>query len=120
MKTLIKLLIAAAIINATVRAASAAWTYYQFKDAAEQTVIFGYGATTGQLHEQIMRRAVELQVPLEPQNLQVTRDGPRTLAEASYRQPVELFPRYTYVVPFSFTVDALAVNPTTAEDAIRP
>ena len=120
MKTIIKLLIVAAILNATARAAMAAWTYYQFKDAAEQTVIFGSGATTAQLHGQIVRRAQELEVPIEPQDLQVTRDGARTVAEATYTQPVELFPRFSYPFTFSFSVDALAVDPMTATDVLHP
>src|SRR5688572_19610150 len=113
MRTIAKLLVVVAILNATARAAMAAWTYYQFKDAAQQTLIFGASATTEQLHELILRRAVELELPVEPQNLEVTRDGPRTRARASYTQPVELFPRYSYPFDFTFAVDALAVNPIT-------
>jgi hypothetical protein len=114
LKTIIKLLIAAAIINGTVRAAMAAWGYYQFKDAAEQTLIFGANATTDELHEAIVRRAAELELPVGPQDVEVTRDGPRTLAEASYTQAVELFPRYEYPFTFSFTVDSVAIRPATA------
>ena len=110
MKTIVKLLVAAAIINAAVRGASAAWSYYQLKDAAQQTVVFGAGATTDDLHGQIMRRAAEYDVPLQPGDLTVTRDGPRTIAEGSYTQPVELFPRYVYPFQFRFSVDAMAVR----------
>ena len=120
MKTILKLLIAAVVINATVRAAGAAWSYYEFRDAAEQTVIFGYGATTGQIQGQIVRRGQELELPVESENVQVTRDGPRTIAEATYTQAIELFPRYRYPYTFTFTVDALAVNPATASEILQP
>jgi hypothetical protein len=113
LKAIIKLLIAAAILNGTVRAGAAAWSYYQFKDAAEQTLIFGATATTDELHDAIVRRAMELDLPVDPQNVAVTRDGPRTLAEASYTQAVELFPRYEYPFTFSFTVDSVAIKPAT-------
>jgi hypothetical protein len=119
MKTIIKLLIVVAILNACARGAMAAWTYYQFKDAASQTILFGGNASTGQLQEQILRRAAELDVPIEPQNLTVTRDGPRTVAEASYTQPVELVPTYEHPVTFSFTVDALSFTTKSPPDVIQ-
>jgi hypothetical protein len=108
-KFIIKLVIAAVIINACARAGQAAWTYYQLKDVAQQTLIFGATATPTQLHEEILRRAVALEVPLTGENLQVTRNGARTAATASYTQPVELFPNYRYPFKFSFEVDGLAV-----------
>jgi hypothetical protein len=114
MKTIVKLLIAAAILNGTARAAMAAWRYYQFKDAAQQTLIFGADATISQLHERILQRAMELALPVEPQDVEVTRSGPRTVATASYTEAVELFPRYSYPFDFSYTVDAVAVNAITA------
>ena len=110
MKTIIKLLIVVAILNACARGAMAAWTYYQFKDAASQLILFGGDASVGAIEEQILRRATELQVPIDPKNLEVTRDGPRTVATASYRQEIEVFPRYKYPHNFSFTVNALSVT----------
>ena len=108
MKVIIKLLIVAAVLNACVRGAMAAWTYYQFKDAASQTILFGADASVGQLQEQILRRAAEFDVPITPENLVVSRDGPRTVAETSYTQPVELVPSYRHPFKFSFKVDALS------------
>ena len=113
MKTFIKLLIAAAIINACVRGAMAAWTYYQFKDAAQQTIVFGARSSPAQLRNQIMQRAVELEVPVLPQNIQVTRDESRTVAAAEYTQAVELFPNYRHPFTFSFRVDSVAIEPGT-------
>lgn len=118
MKTLIKLLLSAAVIYACVQGARAAWTYYQFKDAAQQTLIFGGGSSIGELQQRILIRAAELEVPIQPQELQINRDGPRTVAEAAYTQPVELLPSYTYPIRFRFRVDALAVRPATASDAL--
>ena len=120
MKTLLKLLIAAAMLNATARAAMAAWEYYQFKDAAQQSIVFGGRATTGQLHDQILRRGQELELPIQPEQIAVTRDGARTLAEVSYTQAVELFPRYHYPFNFSFKVDAVAVDSATTTDVLKP
>ena len=119
MKTIVKLIIAAAVIHACFRGSQAAWGYYQFKDAAQQTIIFGYGSTVGQLEEQILRRAADFDVPIQPENLEVTRDGARTIAEASYTKSVELLPSYKYPFKFDFKVDALAMNPTVAEEVIQ-
>lgn len=120
MKTIIKLVIAGIILNACARGGQAAWQYYQLKDAAQQTLIFGADATMRQLHDQIMRRAAEFEVPLPGEGLEIERDGQRTLAKAAYTQQVELFPRYFYPFTFSFSVDALSVKPTKAEDLVVP
>jgi hypothetical protein len=109
-KTIIKLLIAAAILNAAVRGGMAAFTYYQFKDRAEQLVIFGARATPAELHNQIVATATELEVPIDPENITVEREGSRTRAEAAYVQPVEFFPSYTYPVNFSFRVEGFSIQ----------
>ena len=46
-------------------------------DVAQQTLIFGANATIMQLHQEILQRAVSLDVPLAPESLEVTRDGAR-------------------------------------------
>jgi hypothetical protein len=109
-KTIIKLLIAAVILNAVARGAMAAWTYYQFRDKAEQLVIFGARSTPEQLHDQIVETAAELNVPVAPENITVEREGARTRAEAAYVQPVEFFPSYTYPVNFSFRVEGFSIQ----------
>jgi hypothetical protein len=113
MKTVIKLLIVAAVVNATVRVAAASWRHYQFEDATQQVLLFGRNATELQLHDLIAQRAVDLEIPIDPADIEVVREPARTLARASYTQPVELFPRYFYPMAFSFEVDTLAVNPAT-------
>ena len=120
MKTIVKLLIVAAVLNATARTAMATWRYYQFRDAARQTLLFGAAATTAQLREEILRRAGELELPVDPQDVSVTRDGPRTMATAAYTEAVELFPRYSYPFDFSFAVEALAVNPLNGQERPQP
>jgi len=119
MKTIIKLIVVAIVLNAVFQGAREAWRYYQLKDAAQQALIFGGGATTGQLHTQILERATELALPLEPENLAVRRTGQRTIAEARYTQPVELFPNYQFPVDLSFVVDAIAATPVRADEPAR-
>ena len=108
MKAVIKLLIAAAIINAAARAAMAASGYYHLKDETEQLIRFGSTETTAELHNRILEKAGELELPVASENIEVRREGVRTIATASYTQPVELFPRYKYPVSLSFEVEAFS------------
>ena len=119
MKTIIKLLIVVAVLNACFQGARAAWSYYQLKDGAQQSILFAGDASIGQLQQDILRRAMDLEIPIDVQNIQVTRENAnaRTVAQVSYTQPVEFFPRYEYPVTFSFRVDALAVNPRAPAEA---
>ena len=106
MKTLLKILLAVVVINAASRAGIVAMRYYQFKDAAQQAVLFGAESTPEDIHQLILRRAQTLNLPVLPDHVQVNREGGRTWAEASYRQPVELFPNQAYPVDLSFSVES--------------
>lgn len=110
MKTIIKLAIVMAILNGVFQYSRVAWGYYQLKDGAQQAVVFGAAATPQQLHDQIMRRATDLRVPLPPEGLRVQRIEDRTVAEASYAQPVAWFPGFERPMSFSFMVDGIAVS----------
>jgi hypothetical protein len=109
MMTVVKLLIAAAILNATVRGGMATWDHYQLKDAAHRVLLHGAGLPPERLHSEILSRAAALHLPLKPGDLVVHRDGMRTVAHAAYVQPVELFPRRHYPLSFSFDVETLAI-----------
>jgi hypothetical protein len=75
MKTIIKLLIAAVILNATIRLGMSALTQYQFRDAVQEAVLFGAQETTGELQAVILKEAEELGVPLEAGDVDVERQG---------------------------------------------
>ena len=109
MKTLIKLLAAAVIFNAAYRCGSVAWKYYQFKDQTQQMVLFGQSETVAVLTRQILQEAMKRSVPLEEAGLSVTREGIRTVADVSYKESVEVFPRIVYPLTFSFSAEAFAV-----------
>lgn len=107
MKTLIKLLIAAAIVNATARVGMAAARYYQLKDQSQELVTFGGNAVPGELQNEILLKAEELQLPLASDDILVTREGLRTTASAAYTDSVELFPNYKYPIRFQFKVEGV-------------
>jgi hypothetical protein len=110
LKTIIKLLIAAIIINGCVRCGLVAWRYYELKDATQQMLTFGARQPTETLQMEIQSKASELALPVTADDITVQREGNRTAATVKYRQPVELFPRYTMPVDLDFSVDSIAID----------
>lgn len=109
MKTLIKLVIAVVLINAAYRAGSVFLKYYQFKDETEQMILFGQAEPAAQLKSEIVQEATKRDVSLDEDDVMVKREGTRTVADVSYTDTVELFPRFIYPVNFSFTAEAFGV-----------
>ncbi len=107
MKTLIKLLIVAAIVNATARVGMAAARYYQLKDESQELVTFGGNIVLGELQNQILLKAEQLRLPLASEDVLVTREGLRTTASAAYTDSVEVFPNYKYPIRFQFRVEGV-------------
>jgi hypothetical protein len=110
LKTIVKLVIMLAILNAVFRAGSAAWTYYEFKDAVQQTLLFGSRTPPSELHTKILAKAGEFEVPVTPENVSVQREDKRTWASVVYTEPVEFFPSYSRPITFRFTVEEIAVQ----------
>jgi hypothetical protein len=109
MKTIIKILIAIAILNAVGRVGMAAASYYQLKDASQELVTFGAQVSPGDIQNDVLQRAHGFSVPLQAEDVEVTRDGLRTIVKASYTQGVEVFPNYTYPINFRFSVEGLSM-----------
>ena len=78
-------------------------------DAAQQVVLFGQRADPEDIQAGIVARATELSVPVRPDDIKVSRDGQRTVAEGYYVQPVQFFPNYPWPVKFTFLVDAVSL-----------
>ena len=117
MKLLIQLLIVAVVMHASVRAGQAAWRYYAFKDAVEQTARFGGAEPVGVLQQRILEIAAEQAVPLDPADLVILREGTRTTVSAAYWDSVELVPSlYTREHLFAFEIRVNPVRPVTADD----
>jgi hypothetical protein len=106
-KTLFKLLMAAAIINGAARVGIAAARYYQLKDQSQELVTFGGNIIPAELQNQILAKAEELELPVAIEDVLVTREGFRTTASAAYTEPVEVFPNYKYPIRFQFRVEGI-------------
>ena len=105
MKTILKLLLVAIVINAAARGGMAAAGYFRFKDAAQKAVLFGSDSTPEEIQAEIIERAQSLQLPVVPEDIHVNRQGSRTWADAAYRQNIEVFPNQMYPVKWAFTVE---------------
>ena len=110
MKTLFKLVIAILVLNGAVRGALAMWQYYQFKDAAQQVVLFGQRSDPEEIQANIVAKGTEMSLPVRADDIKVSRDGTRTVAQGFYVRPVEFFPNYPYPVKFTFVVDAISLG----------
>lgn len=109
MKTLIKVLIVLVVLNACVRGGAAAKRYFQLKQAAQDAVLFGANATPEEIQSQILKKAAELRLPVEPKNVVVERSGDHTRADAVYRETVEYFPGQKYSVGLSIAVEGYSM-----------
>ena len=110
--TLIRIALTVAIINAMGRVGFAYWSFYQLKDNAQQTALFGGEKPTDVLQASVLQKANQLSLPVESDQVVVTRSGPRTSISAQYVQPVEYFPHREYPIKFSFEVEGFTLSGT--------
>ena len=110
MKTLIKVILTIAVLNAAAQVGLAAYGYFQLKDASQEILTFGSQITTDEIRDDIFAKAQSLELPLTASDVVVRREGPKTYAQASYTQPVEVLPSVTYPITFRFSVDALQMT----------
>jgi len=110
MKTLLKLLVVAAVLNAAYRMGTAEYRFSKLKDSTHSMLVLGTATPIEELRQQIMRRAGDLELPVPADNVEVRREGVRTLAKVSYRQDVEVFPGYKYPRNYSFSDEIAALK----------
>ena len=110
MKTVIKLVIVLLILNATYRVGSAYWTHYQFQDSIQEAAQFAERASPEDLRVKILELAATLRVPIDPDNLTVTRGNRRIDIDGSYFRNLELVPRYKRRWDFTIHVTVLTLS----------
>jgi hypothetical protein len=110
MKTIIKLVIVLLILNATYRVGSAYWTHYQFQDSIQEAAQFAERASPEDLRAKILELAATLGVPIDPDNLTVTRGNRRIDIDGSYFRNLELVPRYKGRWDFTIHVTVLTLS----------
>lgn len=110
MKTLLKLVVMAAILFATWRVGSVYWAHYQFEDAVKETAQFTDRNTVDQLSGKVLDLAQKMEIPLDADHLTVTRDQRRVTVDASYGRTVEVLPGFTRNFDFTLHVSVITLN----------
>jgi hypothetical protein len=114
MKTLLKLLVTAAIANAGWHVADVWLSYFKFKDAVSQTSQFSPTMSTTQLRSRILELAAQYSVPITEDSISIRRDERQqqhTFIDGSYQQQIELFPRFKYPWTFEIHTDTFTDGP---------
>ena len=81
MKTLIKLIIAAVLVNAAFRGRLRLLGGLPVQGRDQQMILFGQAQTVTDLTSQILGEAGKREVPLDEDGVTVSREGARTVAE---------------------------------------
>lgn len=111
MGTLIKLVIAALILNAAARAGLTAFEHYQFTDAAHEAMVFAPNASDKQLVQAVARIAREHGVPVTEDEIDLRHQGFDIIIELSYAKDVNLVPGlYTKRWVFSPTISVRSLK----------
>lgn len=110
MKTLLKLLVVVAILNAAYRFGMAEYRFSQLKESTRSILVLGTNTPVEELRDQILRRAGDLELTVPPDNVAVRREGVRTTAKVSYQKEIEAFPGYRYPRDYSFSEEIAALR----------
>lgn len=110
MKTLLKLLVVAAVVNGAYRLGMAEYRFSQLKESTRSVLVLGTNTPIEQLKDQILRKAVDLRLPVAEEQVSLRRENVRTTAAVSYRQDIEVFPGYKYPREYTFTDEIAALR----------
>ena len=110
MRTLLKVLVAALVINAAYRLGTAYWDHYQFQDAVQQLAQFSERAAPAELARGVLDLAAERSIPLDPDALAVDRRQRRVDISGTYVREVALVPGYQHPWTFTLDVTVLTIN----------
>lgn len=110
MKTLLKLLVVAAVVNGSYRFGMAEYRFSQLKDSTRSMLVLGTETPIEQLKERIYARATVLDLPVSTEHVSVARQNVTTTAAVSYREDIEVFPGFTIPREYSFTDEIAAIR----------
>jgi hypothetical protein len=110
MKTLLKLVVMAAILFATYRIGFAYWEHYEFEDAVKQTAQFTDRDNVDELPNKVLDLAERMQIPLVYEQLKVKREPRRVTIDASYVRNIEVLPGVKRDWDFAIHVSVITLN----------
>jgi hypothetical protein len=117
-KTIVKLAIVALLANAAWQVFNVYWPHYKFEDAVRATTQYRGDKTDAQVRARILELATLFDVPVTEENLTMRHEQAHTIVDASYVQPVQLAPGYTYQWPFTLHVDTSPITGKTFDGLV--
>jgi hypothetical protein len=109
-KTFLKLLVVAAVINGAYRFAMDEYQFSQLKDATHSILALGTRTELEELKAMILQKAAELKLPVSPEKITLSREGVRTSVSVSYNSEPEVFPGYKHPRTHSFMDEIAALR----------
>jgi hypothetical protein len=111
-RKIIKIVVFLLIANGVYQIGPVAYRNLQFKEALKEMVLYSQKSTDAELVNRAMALAQENDVPLEREYVGVRHETGSIHVDASYVEPLKLFPGFTY--KWEVTVDAKALDLTAA------
>jgi hypothetical protein len=110
MKTLLKLIVVGLVINAAYHWGMAEYSFSQLKDSTHSLLVLGTREPIEHLKEQVLQKAADLKLPVQPDSVTFARENVRTTVSVSYHTEIEPFPGYKYPKDYSFTDEIAAIR----------
>ena len=110
MRTIVKLVIAALILNSAYRVGAAYWDHYAFEDATRDAAQFSSMATEREIAQRVIALAAEHGIAIAAEDVTIEKIPRRITIDGAYTRDIELVPRYTRPWDFSFHVVVLTLN----------
>lgn len=92
MKALIKIIIGAVVVLASVNAARAAFADYQFTDSVHEALLFDSNASDDEVVDAVVKLATEQEIPLTANDVKVRWVGSELHVDMTYTTNVVLVP----------------------------
>ena len=105
MKTLLKLAIAALVLNATWRIGSEYLKDYEFKDETREAAMLE-GQSEEELRQRVLELAQKYDAPLNDEDLTISVEQRHVLVSAAYQKAIQVVPGFEYPWKFAWTADA--------------
>jgi predicted metal-dependent TIM-barrel fold hydrolase len=105
MTTIIKLVLALALLTAAFQGARATMSNYQFEDAVEQALLFAPNSTDAEVVQQVLTLAQEYGLPVEAENIAISERASDRTVDITYTANVEFIPGIV-TQPVKFTPSA--------------
>ena len=109
-RTLIKLVVIVLAGYALYHVADVYWDHYQFEASVQQMAQFAEHDTADQIRDKVMDLANAQDIPLNQEDLAVTRGNRRIEVNAVYVRDVQLLPRYVRHWEFKLHVVVLTLS----------